>query len=135
MSKETKLVEPIEYTGKFKVGDRVKVTDGSHKGYKGVVTQLGERVSMIPSHVVLLDEGREGRGCRWFAESLLELVEEGEQSAEQEAFEYLLSRDKDTTRRILQEEVATWAKVHLEHKDYNDLRQTTEILEKLEKGE
>lgn len=129
MNERTELVDEVEYSGKFKVGDRVKVTGGSHKGYKGVVTQLGERVSMIPSHVVLLDEGR---GSRWFAESLLELVEEGEKSAEQEAFEYLLTLDRTAIKNFVVSEIDDWAKEFLEQKDYDSAKQAIEILKKME---
>lgn len=116
--------------GKFKKGDRVKVTGGSYKGSEGSVGQSDE-VGGGLSYAVLFDDGRD----RWFEEEFLGLVEGAEKSAEQEAFDYLLSQDKDATRSILQGEISIWASIHLEHKDYDDLRQATEILEKLEKGE
>lgn len=192
MSKETKLVEPIEYTGKFKKGDKVTYVreafewspllirregivssvseHGEETPYRvvfkchhddsieffnevelehGWLYEVGDRVRSRNKHLYNKEEGvvisiDEDYASPMYTVSFggtqelpfrgynLERIVEGEKSAEQEAFEYLLSRDKDTTRRILQEEVATWAKVHLEHKDYNDLRRTIEILEKLE---
>lgn len=116
--------------GKFKKGNRVKVTSGSYKGSEGSIEQSDE-VGGGLSYVVLFDDGRD----RWFEEEFLELVEDAEKSPEQEAFDYLLSRGRDAVRGILEEEVAIWAKVHFRHKDYDELRQAIDILERLEEGE
>lgn len=120
-----------ECVGKFKKGDRVKVTGGGYKGCEGAVTQSDE-LNGKPSYAVLLDDGC---GGRWFAEEFLESIEEEEKSPEQEAFDYLLSQSKDETRRMLEREVALWAEVNLAHRKHDDLRRAINILEKLEKGE
>lgn len=136
MNEKTELVEPIECTGKFEIGDRVKVKVAAFKasepdiGRAGVVSHIGD-FEMNTPYQVDFDEG----DFDFFNEAELGLVQRKEVSPERQAFDYLLSQDKTATRRILSEEIAIWAKVHLEHKDYNDLRQAIEIIEKLEKGE
>lgn len=136
MNERTELVDEVEYSGKFQVNDRVKVKAAAFKasepdiGKVGVVSHISDFETNAPYRVTF-----EPFGFEHFNEAELELVQPKEVSPERQAFEYLLSQDKTATRRILAEEIAIWAKVHLEHKDYNDLRRAIEILEKLEGGE
>lgn len=132
---ENSMDSKDEHFGKvetFKKGDRVKVvgTSGGYEGHEGTVG-IFDDTGGEPSCAVFFGKGR----SKWFSSEFLELVEEGEKSVEQEAFEYLLSQDRDTTRSILQGEISIWANVHLEHRDYDDLRQVIDILEKLEESE
>jgi len=135
MNEKTELVEPIKCTGKFEIGDRVKVKVAAFKASEPDVGRIGiiSEVNAFETNAayrVVFDEG----DFDFFNEAELELVQQKEESPERQAFEYLLSQDKTATRRILAEEIAIWAKIHLEHGDYNDLRRTIEILEKMEES-
>ena len=120
-----------ECVGKFKKGDRVRVTGGNYKGWEGSVGQSDE-VDGELSCAVLFDDGR---GGRWVEEELLELVEEAEKSPEQEAFEFLLTGGESIVKNFFISELNDWARAYLKAKEYDSAKQAIEILEKLEKGE
>ena len=120
-----------ECVGKFKKGDRVRVTGGYYKGWEGSIDRSAKAGG---EHSCSVSFG--GRhGFRWVEEELLELVEESEKSPEQEAFEYLLTLDETAIKNFMTGEINDWAKELLEQKDYDSAKQAIEILEKLEKGE
>jgi len=131
MNEKTELVDKVECSRKFKKGDRVRVTGGYYKGWEGSIDRSNEKSSEHSYSVLFVN----GRGYRWVEEELLELVEEGEKSSEQQALEYLLTLDKTAIKNFMANEISDWAKELLEQKDYSDLRQTIEILEKLEESE
>ena len=112
----------------FEAGDRVRSRNKRlYNKEEGVIVQISERYA---SPIYTVSFG--GISDFQFEGYNLERVVEVEKSPEQEAFEYLLSQDRDATRSILQGEIAIWASIHLEHRDYDDLRQVIDTLEKLE---
>lgn len=126
---EEEMNEKDECVGKFKKGNRVRVTGGYYKGWEGSIDQSDEKGGK-PLYTVLFSNNR---GYRRVEEEVLELVEKVEKSPEQQAFGLIVDfHDQHEVCGRLKVEVDKIAATALEHNDYDTVRRAIDISEKLE---
>ena len=132
---KNELVKPIEYTGKFKAGDRVRVIAATEKaelknvGKTGILLATFSRFKDAP-YVMEYDDG----GVYHYNEASLELVSRvthEDFSKEYTAVTYLLRHKGSEVRERLLDELNTYARIYLEKQDYNNAREAMSIAEEL----
>jgi len=137
---ENKLVQPIEYTGKFKAGDRVKVIAATKElgldnvGKTGTLSATFYRSWEGAEYLIEYDEGGGGH----LNEVCLELVSRvthEDFSKEYAAVAYLLRHRGSELRQHLLEKLNTFARIYLENQDYNNAREVMDIAEELKESQ
>lgn len=132
---ENKLVKKVEYTGKFKAGDRVRVIAATEKtelesvGKTGILLATFSRFKDAP-YVMKYDDG----GAYHYNEANLELVSRvthEDFSKEYTAVAYLLRHKGNELRKYLLDKTNNLARVYLEKQDYDNAREAMDIAEEL----
>lgn len=132
---ENKLVKPVEYTGKFKAGDRVKVIAATDKtelenvGKTGILRATFSRFKDAPYCIEY-----DGGGVYHLNEACLELlsrVTHEDFSKEHEAVSYLLRHKGDKVRERISDQINQLARIYLEKQDYDNVREAMDVAEAL----
>ena len=132
---ENRLVEEVEYTGKFKAGDRVRVIAATEKsglegvGKTGTLRATFSKFEDAPYYIEY-DDG----GGRYFNEACFELlsrVTHEDFSKEYTAVAFLLRHKGDKVREYLLNEINSFARMYLKNHDYNNAREAMDVAEAL----
>lgn len=134
--KENKLTEPIKYTSKYLVGDRVRVVAAiSEEALEEYVGRAGTVTYISPSgYRVSLEGQNDDESLNDFNEAELELIERNHEdfSVEYEALDFLLRHEGEKVKRKIRNEILSWAKHYLSEKDYKNTRRAIDLTEKME---
>lgn len=133
---ENKLVKPIEYTGKFRAGDRVKVIAATNEldleivGKTGTLSATFYRSWEGAEYRIEYDGGG-GDHLNEACFELLSRVTHEDFSKEYAAVAYLLRHRGGDLREHLLDKLNTFARIYLENQDYNNAREVMNIAEEL----
>lgn len=133
---ENKLTEPIKYTSKYLVGDRVRVVAAISEEALEYIGQVGTVKHINPSgYSVDLEDRGEDEGLLTFNEAEIVFVQRGHEdfSDEYEALAFLLRHEGPDVRRKLRNEMLAWAKHYLSERDYKNSRRAIDLTERIEK--